>query len=235
MISSRLQSLILIASLVLLSGCATLHRANPADPYEDMNRMLYRVHTAADTVIRPVAQAYDNYVPLPIRQGVSNVFSNAGDLWIGINNLAQAKPVEAGSDVLRFTLNTTVGILGLFDVATDLGFEKHNEDLGQTLAVWGVGEGGYVFVPVIGPRTVRDALGWVGDFSGDALNIAIRPTGTQNIVLGARVVDIRAQLLPTDAILEEVTDDPYAYIRDAYLQRRAYLIHDGNPPSSPAE
>lgn len=227
----RMGLLLMVCALLGgLTGCATVARPNPADPYESFNRSMYKVHEAMDVVVKPAAQAYADYVPLPARAGVNNLFSNAGDLWVGANNAMQAKPADAGSDVMRFLINTTLGFFGMFDVASEMGFEKHTEDLGQTLATWGVKDGGYVFLPIMGPRTLRDAGGWVADIYADPLAMGMKDVGTRNTLIGLKVLDVRASLLPTDAILEEATDDPYAYIRDAYLQRRQYLIYDGNPP-----
>lgn len=215
----------------LMAGCASVERATPSDPYERFNRSMYQVHLTIDKVVKPVAEGYEEYVPLPARAGVGNVFGNAGDLWVSANNLLQAKPGDAGSDLARFVINTTLGIFGLFDVASELGYEKHEEDLGQTLATWGVGSGGYVFLPLIGPRTLRDGGGWLVDFQADPLlNGTQQDMAVRNSVVALKAVHTRAGLLPTDAILEDATDDPYSYIREAYLQRRQYLIYDGNPP-----
>lgn len=216
--------------LTALAGCANVERSTPNDPYERFNRSMYQVHLTLDKAVKPVAEGYDEYMPLPARAGLGNAFSNAGDLWVGANNLLQAKPQDAGSDLARFVINTTLGIFGLFDVASELGYEKHDEDLGQTLATWGVGGGGYVFLPVVGPRTLRDGGGWLVDLQADPLFSGTQDMAVRNSVIALKAVHTRAGLLPTDAILEEATDDPYAYIREAYLQRRHYLIYDGNPP-----
>jgi phospholipid-binding lipoprotein MlaA len=168
-------------------------------------------------------------VPLPGKVVVSNFFANAGDPWIAVNNLLQGKPKEALSDIGRFLINTTVGILGTFDVATEMGLEKHNEDAGQTFGRWGVGEGAYVVWPIIGPRTVRDSVGFVVDGYADPVwyvsDVAVR-----NSLVGLRFVNTRAQLLPLDKTVSEAALDKYAYIRNAYLQRRRSLVFDGKPP-----
>lgn len=220
---------------LLLAGCAApVRQATPNDPYERFNRSMYGVHQTMDTVLKPVAQAYDDHVPLPARAGLGNAFSAAGDLWVGANNVMQGKPADAGSDVSRFLINATLGIFGLFDVASEIGFEKHHEDFGQTLATWGVPEGGYLFLPVVGPRTMRDGPSWAADLYADPLFANTDDIPVRNSVVVMKAVHTRATLLPTDAILEEATDDPYSYIREAYLQRRRYLIHDGELPESPA-
>ena len=136
---------------------------------------------------------------------------------------------DAGNDLARLLINSTVGIFGLFDVASELGLEKHEEDFGQTLAVWGVSDGGYLYWPIIRSRTVRDTLGWGVDTFGDPVR-ATRPVSVRNGMTALRIVDIRASLLPADKVVEEAALDKYAYVRDGYLQRRRNLIYDGRPP-----
>jgi phospholipid-binding lipoprotein MlaA len=208
-----------------------LAEENPRDPYEGFNRSMFAVNEAIDKyAAKPVAQVYDNAVPLPVKASVGNFFSNVGDLWIGANSALQGKFSDAGVDIGRLLINTTVGIFGLFDVASELGLEKHEEDFGQTLAVWGVGSGGYLFWPVIGPRTVRDTGGWAVDFFAADPVTYVRPYGVRNSMVALRFVDVRASLLPADKVVEEAALDKYAYIRDAYLQRRRNQIFDGRPP-----
>lgn len=224
------KSFFALTTALVVCGCSTVPRPTANDPYESFNRSMFRVHEAVDTVVKPAAKVYDAHVPLPARAGLGNMFSNVGDLWVSANNLMQAKPADSGSDLTRFIINSTLGIFGLFDVATEMGFEKHEEDLGQTLATWGVGSGGYLFFPIIGPRTLRDGGSWVVDIQADPLFSNIPDMAVRNSLVAAKAIHTRAGLLPTDAILEEATDDPYSYIREAYLQRRQYLIYDGNPP-----
>lgn len=215
---------------LLLSGPGASAQENPKDPYEGFNRAMFSFNEQVDAfVARPLAQAYDAAVPLPVKVGVGNVFGNVGDLWVGVNDALQGKVENAGIDVARLLINSTVGIFGLFDVATELGLERHDEDLGQTLAVWGVGDGPYLYLPIFGPRTMRDTLGWLGDVSFDPVD-RIEPVAARNSALVTRFVDIRASLLPADKMLEEAALDKYSYVRDAYLQRRRSLIHDGRPP-----
>jgi phospholipid-binding lipoprotein MlaA len=212
----------------LLGGCAT--SGNPKDPIEGFNRAMYGFNEAVDTVlIKPVAQGYDAVLPDPVRTGVTNFFGNIADLFIGVNNLFQGKPDQAASDLGRVLINSTIGILGLFDVATEAGLEKHEEDFGQTFGRWGVGNGAYVVLPIFGPRTVRDTVGLVLDMAADPVaNVSSVPT--RNTLLGLRLVDARADLLPADKVIEEAALDKYSYVRDGYLQRRRNLVHDGNPP-----
>jgi phospholipid-binding lipoprotein MlaA len=191
---------------------------------------MFSVNDALDKVaIKPVAKAYDFVAPLPVKAGVGNFFGNTGDLWIGVNSAMQGKFSDAGSDIARLLINSTVGIFGLFDVASELGFEKHDEDLGQTLAVWGAPSGPYFFWPFIGPRTLRDTVGWIGDSYADPV-WRTRPISVRNSMVALRFVDIRASLLPADKIVDEAALDKYAYIRDAYQQRRRNQIYDGRPP-----
>ncbi|WP_226450708.1 MlaA family lipoprotein [Ferribacterium limneticum] len=203
---------------------------NPRDPYEGFNRSMFAVNEAIDKyAAKPVAQAYDNAVPLPVKASVGNFFGNVGDLWIGANSALQGKFGDAGVDISRLLINSTVGIFGLFDVASELGLEKHEEDFGQTLAVWGVGSGGYLFWPVIGPRNVRDTAGFgVDSYIDPVWRISAVPVRNSMVVL--RFVDVRASLLPADKVVEEAALDKYAYIRDAYQQRRRNQIFDGRPP-----
>ncbi|MDP2196161.1 MAG: VacJ family lipoprotein [Rhodocyclaceae bacterium] len=226
---TRLKSAVLAVALVgLLGGCAT--SGNPKDPIEGFNRAMYGFNEAVDTVlIKPVAQGYDAVLPDPVRTGVTNFFGNIADLFIGVNNLFQGKPDQAASDLGRVLINSTIGILGLFDVATEAGLEKHEEDFGQTFGRWGVGNGAYVVLPIFGPRTVRDTAGLVLDMAADPVaNVSSVPT--RNTLLGLRLVDARADMLPADKVIEEAALDKYSYVRDGYLQRRRNLVHDGNPP-----
>lgn len=231
---TRLKSaLAAIAAVALLGGCAT--SGNPKDPIEGFNRAMYGFNDAIDTaVIKPVAKGYDAVLPTPVRTGVTNFFGNIADFFIGINNLLQGKPDQAASDLGRVVVNSTIGILGVIDWATDMGLEKHEEDFGQTFGRWGVGDGAYVVLPLFGPRTVRDTVGLVLDAKADPVgNIDHVPT--RNTLLALRVIDNRADLLPADKVIEEAALDKYAYVRDGYLQRRRNLIHDGNPPREQAD
>ncbi len=223
---------IAVASVVTamsLVGCASTTANNPKDPFESFNRTMFSVNEGIDTVVKPVAQGYADYVPSPIRTGIGNFFGNIADLWIAVNNYLQGKITEGSSDVSRVIVNTTMGVGGLFDVATHLDLEKHNEDFGQTLGVWGVGTGPYLFWPFIGPRDVRDTFGFLADTYTDPVwrvnNVPVR-----NSAVVVRFIDVRASLLPADKIVEEAAFDKYSYIRNAYLQNRLNAVYDGNPP-----
>jgi len=220
-----------LGGLLALAGIGNAFaEENPHDPYEGFNRSMFAVHEVIDKyAAKPVAQVYDNTVPLPVKAGVGNFFGNVGELWVGVNSALQGKFSDAGVDLGRLLINSTVGIFGLFDVASELGLERHDEDFGQTMAVWGAGSGGYLFWPVIGSRTVRDTLGWGVDIMGDPVGY-VDSIPVRNSLRGLRIVDIRASLLPADKVVEEAALDKYAYIRDAYLQRRRNQIFDGRPP-----
>ena len=221
----------LSAAAMLGAGCAS-RPANPDDPLEGYNRAMFSFNERLDkAVVKPVAEAYDAVAPTPVRTGVGNFFGNLGDIWIGINNLLQGKFTAGLSDVGRFGLNTTVGIFGLFDVATEAGLRKSDEDFGQTLGRWGVNEGPYFVVPFFGPRTLRDAAVLPIDLYGD--NVwGISDISTRNSLTGLRIINTRANLLGVDKTLEEGTLDKYAYARDFYLQQRRYRVHDGSPPDA---
>lgn len=228
-------ALALCGAAALASGCAT-SGDNPKDPYESFNRAMFSVNEGLDkAVAKPLAQGYDKAVPLPVKAGVGNFFGNVGDLWTGVNNGLQGKGADGANDFARLLINSTVGIFGLFDVASEMGLERHEEDFGQTLARWGVEDGGYVFLPVFGPRTVRDTGGLVVDSYADPVGWGIDAIPVRNSTRVVRAVDVRASLLPADKIVEEAAFDKYSYIRNAYLQRRRSLIYDGQPPRLPEE
>ena len=220
--------LLALVLAVLVGGCAT--SGNQRDPIEGFNRTMFAFNEGLDTVlIKPVAQGYDTVLPTPVRTGITNFFGNLADLFIGANNLLQGKPDQALSDLGRVAINSTIGILGLFDVATEVGLEKHEEDFGQTFGRWGIGDGAYVVLPVFGPRSVRDTAGLVLDMAVDPVaNIDHVPS--RNTLAALRLIDTRADLLPADKVIAEAALDKYSYVRDGYLQRRRNLIHDGNPP-----
>jgi phospholipid-binding lipoprotein MlaA len=227
---SRLRALAAGAtiSLTLLAGCAT--NGDPRDPLEPLNRGIYTFNDGVDALlIRPAGSFYSQILPQWMRTGVSNFFSNINDVIVVVNDVLQLKVSQAGSDVARLAINTTAGVLGLFDFATGWGFEKHDEDFGQTLGYWGIGDGPYIVLPILGPSNARDAVGWVGDFYAWPVSY-IEHDRTRRIVVGIRVVSARADLLATSSILETAALDPYAFVRDAYLQRRRNLVYDGRPP-----
>ena len=227
--SVRFRSVLVIMALSgVLGGCAT--SGNPKDPIEGFNRAMFGFNEAVDSaILKPVAQGYDHVMPSPVRTGVTNFFGNIADFFIGINNLLQGKPAEAVNDLARVAFNSTIGLLGVIDVATPFGMEKHEEDFGQTFGRWGVGQGAYVVVPIFGPRTVRDTAGLIVDSAVDPVG-HLDHVPTRNTLMALRMIDARADLLPADKVIEEAALDKYAYVRDGYLQRRNNLVHDGNAP-----
>ena len=224
-------ALLPVLLMATLGGCATAK--NPRDPLEPLNRAVYSVNEMIDTVaLKPAAYIYTGAVPPPVRGGVTSFFGNFRDVTTAINNLLQFKLKAAASDVGRIFINSTVGILGVFDVATRLGLEKHQEDFGQTLGYWGMGDGPFLMLLLLGPSNVRDTIGWVGDYFTDPQFYLFTEPPENWIVLTTRLVNVRANLLPADRLLE-LTPDRYTFLREAFLQRRLNLIYDGNPPGGP--
>lgn len=227
---SRLRAMVLCAavSLMLLGGCAST--GNPRDPLEPLNRGIYTFNDGFDALlVKPAAEFYRFIVPEFARTGVSNFFSNINDVIVALNSLLQGKVNQAGSDIARLIVNSTFGVLGLFDVATEIGLEKHYEDFGQTLGYWGIGDGPYLVLPFLGPSSFRDAVGWVGDVYTWPVTY-LEPTRHRNFLIAFRFVTVRADLLEASRILETAALDPYEFVRDAYLQRRRNLVYDGKPP-----
>ena len=221
---------VLLLGVALLSGCATGPGANPRDPLEPFNRGVFKFNDAVDrAVLKPAATVYMEIAPRPVRQGIGNFFGNLEDIWSFVNNSLQLKGQAAGDSLARFAVNTTIGIVGLFDVASDLNIDKHSKDFGHTLGYWGVVPGPFLMLPILGPSTVRDGVARVVDARGDiAGNVADVPT--RNSLAVVRVVDIRAGLLKATAMLDEIALDRYTFTRDSYLQSRRSAIYDVNPP-----
>lgn len=223
--------------MLVLTACATT-QAGPngmadRDPDEGFNRDMWAVNQGVDTVlIRPVAEVYRTVTPRPARSGVSNAFRNLTEPWSFVNNLLQGKPDRALRNLGRFIVNSTIGVGGLFDHATALGIEPAPEDFGQTLAVWGVGDGGYIMNPLLGPSTRRDTVGAVVDFLANpvsiffdrGLNLTILE---QYSIRGANIISTRAELIDggLDGFLES-SADPYAAARSAFFQTREAAILD---------
>jgi phospholipid-binding lipoprotein MlaA len=214
-------------AVALLAGCAAV--PSKVDPLEPMNRALFEVHEVADKVVmKPIIDVYTAVVPKLVRTGVSNFFNNIDDLFSGVNALLQGKPEKAGNDFGRILVNTFV-MGGIFDVASDLGIERGDEDFGQTFGVWGFPQGPFLFVPIIGPTTVRDGTGLlVRIYAGPVGFIPDVPL--RNSLYGVGAVDIRAQATDAMSIVDTASLDKYLFIRNAYLQRRRYLLYDGKVP-----
>ncbi len=223
-----------IAGTALISGCASAptEDRDPRDPLEPVNRAVYRFNDHLDrAVLKPLAKGYRAVTPASVDRGVTNFFSNLQDVDSALNNALQLKMERAGSDVGRVLVNTTVGVLGLVDVATNLDMPKYGEDFGQTFGVWGMPPGPYIVLPVLGPSSTRDAVGLVGDWSADPV-FYVTPWEAQTGLRVIRAVDQRADLLTASKLIEESLD-PYAFTKDSYLQKRRNDVYDGNPPPEP--
>lgn len=220
--------LLLALAALALTGCASTHANNPADPLESFNRGMFQFNDAVDKAIaKPVAQGYNAVMPEPGKIMVSNFFNNLDDVIVTANDLLQLKFEQAASDGSRFIFNTTFGIFGLLDVTSRL--EKHNEDFGQTLGYWGIGSGPYLVLPILGPSSVRDGIGLYADSRPSKLR-RVEHMRTRNQLYLTKAINRRAQLLEQEKVLDEAVIDRYEFIRDAYLLRRQSLVYDGNPP-----
>lgn len=220
-----------IISILLLSGCATTYDGDidNNDPLESFNRASYGFNSAIDkTVLKPVAKGYDAVFPDPIKIAVSNFFANLDEIPTILNDILQGKISDAFSDSGRFIINTTLGLAGFIDVATDLGLEQHDEDFGQTLGVWGIESGPYLVLPLLGPSTVRDTIGSPVD-SYVSLKRDIDHIRTKNTLYAMDLIDLRYRLLAIDDQLEDALDE-YSFVRDAFMMRREYIVYDGDPP-----
>ena len=221
---------ILIAAVFLFGGCATSPDADPRDPFEGFNRGVYRFNEVVDEVVaKPAATAYRDVVHSEIRDRVRNFFANIGDVFIGANNVLQGKFFEGFEDFARVAFNSTLGLFGIHDVASDMGIEKHNEDFGQTFGWWGIGEGPYLVLPILGSSSVRDGVGTALDYYTDPLG-EVHPVRLRNSLGLLRLIGVRADLLEASRILEQAALDKYVFQRDAYFQRRRSLVYDGRAP-----
>lgn len=222
---SRAMAFALVA-VVALSGCAS-NPQNPDDPFEDYNRTMFKINQRVDKfTFRPLARVYDTVAPRPVKIGVGNFFGNLGDVWIGANNMLQGKFADGVSDWMRFAFNSTWGIAGLLDIASEMGLTKHDEDFGQTLAVWGVGEGPFIVMPFFGPRTMRDAWAIPVDLQFDQI-WGIDHVPTRNSMTAFRITHNRANFLAVERSLAHGSLDRYTYTRDFYLQQRRFKVSDG--------
>lgn len=218
-------------ALLALQGCASVKSADARDPWEPMNRSIYNFNDAVDTVaIKPAAQIYENVVPRFVRTGVHNFMGNLGDVWSMANCALQLKGEATAETLMRVAVNSTLGLGGLLDVASEMRLEKHKEDFGQTLGYWGVKPGPYVVLPLLGPSTLRDAVAQPIDMQGDVAQ-RISDSGTRTTLAVLKVTDVRASLLKTVDAVKAASLDPYSFVRDAYLQKRENDVYDGNPPS----
>jgi len=224
------------ALLVLLTGCATTAAGGPktavqrADPWENWNRKVYAFNDSLDeAVLKPVATAYTNVVPQPVRRGVTNFFGNVSDVWSAFNNFLQGKFANGMQDVIRVGTNTLFGLGGLLDVASEFGADRQGEDLGQTLGRWGMAPGPYIVWPVLGSSTVRDSLALPLDIQVSP-SLGVESQAGKYALAGLQLVNTRASLLGASGMLNDIALDKYVFVRDAYLQRRRSLVFDGDPP-----
>ena len=220
----------LIAATWLLQGCASLKGPDPTDPLEPLNRKVTAFNDVADDlVLRPVAVFYGEVLPTVVRKGISNFFSNQSDVMSFFNSLAQLKIEAASKSAMRVGINTTLGVGGIIDWATELKIDKHKEDFGQTMAFWGVSSGPYVVLPFFGPSTVRDSFGLLIDYKSD-VNQQLADNAARNTLTLLRLTDKRERYLSLSDAVKQASLDPYTFTRDAYLQKRLNDIYDGNPP-----
>ena len=217
---------------ILASGCASVtgssYMSDPNDPWQTVNRPVFAINDAFDQgLFKPLAEGYNAITPEPIRNGVTNFFSNLNELDNVINNFFQGKITESATSLGRFVVNSTIGIGGLLDVASNIGLEKSREDLGQTLGVLGTGSGPYVVLPLLGSSSVRD-------IPGRGLSMYLNPLAWlddisfRNIMVGINAVDDRSNLLAKEDIAKEISNDKYTLYKDAYLEEREFQVLDGN-------
>ena len=231
----RALALVFVAMAVQLTGCASMPGSaavrSSTDPLESYNRTMFEFNRKVDEIaIEPLAMTYRDYVPEVIRLSVRNFFNNLRDARTALNQLLQGKPDLAGNDLLRFAINSTLGFAGIADVASEIGLERNVEDFGQTLGVWGFPSGPYLVLPLLGPSSFRDGVGFVVDVRTDLLSHLSEDSARLNAARGVSLVDTREGLLDASRLLEGIALDPYLFVRDGYLQRRRNLVWDGNPP-----
>lgn len=224
-----------LVGMVLVVGLAGVAVAdeseNPRDPWEGYNRVIFGFNEAIDEVlIKPIAIGYEYIVPEPIRILVTNVFSNIGDVVIGINDILQGRGEQAVNDFGRVIINTTLGFGGLFDVAGNAGWYKSTNDFGVTFGRWGAPTGPYFVLPFLGPSNIRDTVGWAADIAASPLSIVVKDPTAFYTSWGVNFINTRANLFPAEKIIEQAATDKYSYLRDAFMQNRLNLINEGAPP-----
>ena len=232
MMTTRLRVAGITLAVAALAGCATVQNPTKEDPLEGFNRTVFSFNDTVDKyALKPVAKGYVFVTPQPVRDSVTNFFSNIGDVYIAANNLLQLKIADGVSDIMRIVINTIFGVGGLFDVATLAKLPKHDNELGLTLGHYGVPPGPYLVLPLFGPSTVRDAFGSLGNYYVNPISY-IDPPGLSWGLWGLNIVSTRANLLNATDVLEGAALDKYSFVRNAYLQRRRYLLTGGNAASS---
>lgn len=219
-------------AMLVLTGCASVSNPDPRDPFESFNRGVYAFNERLDeAVLKPVATAYKQITPPLVRTGVGNFLGNLEDGWSSVNSLLQGKLRHAVDNFFRFGVNSTFGLFGVLDVANEMQIDRHAEDFGQTLGVWGFGPGPYLMLPALGSSSVRDTVALPLDWRGN-LAAYVHPVAARNSVFVINLVDTRASLLTVSSSLDEVALDKYSFIRDAFLQRRRNAVFDGDPPEA---
>ena len=217
----RVQGLAGAVALVLLAGCASAPGADPRDPWERYNRSMYSFNEAVDTaVLKPVATAYRDVLPQPVRTGVSNFFANRSDVWSFVNNVLQLRGEAAASSFMRVNVNTFLGLGGVLDIASEMGIDRYRQDFGLTLGRWGMGTGAYVVLPILGPSTVRDTFALPVDARGNVVR-HVDPVSSRNALYALRLVEVRSNLLRAGTVLDSAALDKYSFTRDVYLQVRS--------------
>lgn len=228
--SSRAVRGALLCAIVLLQACATVANPNPRDPMESWNRGVFQFNDAVDrAVVKPVATAYRDVLPHWLRSGVNNFFGNLEDLWSGVNNALQLRGQDTADSFGRVLINTTMGLGGVLDVASEMNMDRHPANFGLTLGRWGVGPGPFVVIPFLGSSTLRDTVALSVDIPANPVR-RVEDDATRNGLTVLKLIDTRATYLRAGEVVEDAALDKYSFTRDAFLQRRRNLVYDGNPP-----
>ncbi|RQH02932.1 MlaA family lipoprotein [Paraburkholderia dinghuensis] len=232
MTTMRMRAAAIGVAAFAMAGCATVQTPSKEDPWEGFNRTVFKFNDTVDQyAIKPVAQGYEKVTPQPVRDSITNFFANIGDVYNVANNLLQLKIADGVQDIMRIVINTVFGVGGLFDVATLAKLPKHNQDLGLTLGHYGVPAGPFLVLPLFGPSTVRDAIGTGGNYFINPLTY-VNPAAASWGLYGLNLTSTRANLLGATDLLEGAAIDKYSFVRNAYLQRRRYLLSDGRSGAS---
>lgn len=227
---ARLARAGMLVALVLLQACAAVPNKDPRDPMESWNRGVFGFNDAVDrAVVKPVATAYRNVLPNWMRTGVNNFFNNLDDVWSLVNNALQWRGQDTADSFGRVVVNTTMGLGGLLDVASEMSMERHSSNFGLTLGRWGVGPGPFVVLPFLGSSTLRDTLALPVEYKGNLVN-SVNDVPTRDALTILNLVDTRAAYLKAGDVVDGAALDKYSFTRDAFLQRRRNQVYDGNPP-----
>ena len=220
----------LLTLVILLQACATVANPDRRDPLESMNRSISGFNDRLDTaLVKPVATVYRDVTPSWFRAGVGNFFNNIEDVWSTVNNVLQGRGEYAVDSVKRVVVNTTVGLLGTFDIASKMDIDKHPTNFGLTLGRWGLGTGPYVVLPLLGPTTLRGIAGMPVDRQGNLITY-VDDEGTRTGATALNLINLRATYLQAGDVVDGAALDKYSFVRDAYLQRERNKVYDGNPP-----